>query len=180
MLWNCSESQPSSVLYISPTAPWDMRVTIHTPYSAFMLLSMCSLRACGVGLCLRMHNRRKNHVFICFSIAGVGPVKQNARICRCLPHLEPATTTVRMLRRVCSCCSHEHWPSTIDACHKVSPKTSAILQTNCRLFTRVSLPHVVLVFDCLLTFSNMFPDLLQHFHHIDTVDTKMLASDWLL
>ena len=70
--------------------------------------------------------------------------------------------------------------STIDARHKVSPKTSTILHTNCRLFTQFSLPHVVLVYDWMLTFSDMFPDLLQHFHHIDTADTKMLASDRLL
>ena len=78
------------------------------------------------------------------------------------------------------CCSHEHRPSTIDVCYKVSLKTFIILYTNCRLFTRVSSPCVVLASDWLLTFSNMFSDLLQHSYHINTVDIKMLASDWLL
>ena len=70
--------------------------------------------------------------------------------------------------------------ATIDVCDKVSLKMTIIFYTNCRFFTRVLSPCVVLASDWLLTFSNIFSDLLQHFCHIDTVDTKMLASVWLL
>ena len=70
--------------------------------------------------------------------------------------------------------------ATIDVCDKVSLKMTIIFYTNCRFFTRVLSPCVVLASDWLLTFSNIFSDLLQHFCHIDTVDTKMLASVRLL
>ena len=120
------------------------------------------------------------HVFICFSVTKVSPVKQKARVCGWLLHLDPVTAAMRMLRWVCSLL----FPRTSTINHRRSLqgglKTPVILYTNCRLFTRVTSPRVLLASDWLLTFSNMFSDLLQHFYHIDTVDTKMLASDCLL
>ena len=90
-------------------------------------------------------------------------------------HLDPAVGVVQMLRLVYSLLFPV--PSTIDTRFMVSLH---IFHTSCRFFTPVLTPCVVLGSDWLMTFSNMFSDLLQHFHHIDTVDTKMLASDWLL
>ena len=90
-------------------------------------------------------------------------------------HLDPAAAVMQMLRLVYSLLFP--LPSTIDTRYKVS---LYIFRTSCRFFTLVLPPCVVLGSDWLMTFSNMFSDLLQHFYHIDTVDTKMLASDWLL
>ena len=70
-------------------------------------------------------------------------------------------------------------PSAIDHRHPLHGESSHFSH-KLSFFTPVSTPCVVLGSDWLMTFSNMFSDLLQHFHHIDTVDTKMLASDWLL
>ena len=64
--------------------------------------------------------------------------------------------------------------ATVDIPDKVSLKLTVISNTHCCFFTRVLSPRVVLASDWLQTFSNIFSDLLQHFCHIDTFDTKML------
>ena len=84
---------------------------------------------------------------------------------------------MRMLRWVCSLLIRR--PSTDDR-DKVSLKSTIIFNTHCRFFHPGLSPCVVLASDWLKTFSHIFSDLLQHFCDIDTVDTKMLASNWLL
>ena len=71
----------------------------------------------------------------------------------------------------CSLCSR---PST----H--SMVSLHIFTQNGRFFRPRFLVCVVMGSDWLMTYSNTFSDLLQHFHPIDTDVTKMLASDWLL
>ena len=92
-----------------------------------------------------------------------------------MDHLEPAVGVVQRLGPVYSLVFPVQ--STIDTRSMVSLH---IFTQNGRFFRPRFVVCVVMGSDWLMTCSNTFSDLLQHFRPIDTDVTKMLASDWLL